>query len=214
MNITLEDKSKVTIHLDYYGNVYFNYKNKYYNFLIDGLNNLYLDEYEDNQEDNLEEKKEELVLDFDNIRKLELTDNNITLKQIAMQELEKEEEFDELEPENEYEEEYDIMKKYLGEDLEYVKENNEYSEYLEDNDQAIIYTNQEFNKLNTDEIYTPLYDCLIYNEQLLLKTEIASRIYRINIYMPNKISFRPIGEKETKYKVVYKENLFLEKLED
>jgi hypothetical protein len=45
MNLTLEDKTKSHIYLDYYGNVYLEYNKKYYNFMIDGLDNLSLDEY-------------------------------------------------------------------------------------------------------------------------------------------------------------------------
>jgi hypothetical protein len=190
----LIDNNKIEILFDTLGNIYFEFNNSYYELIITKTNDIIC-----------EKIQYELVPgDCSNISFGRIKTNSLHHKTIKkLQEQEEQEDLDEFDSDNEQEHDYKIRSKYLPEDNEFYEE-YDYSESDDENIEYIIFLKNNAKEpriVKSEELYVPLYDTLVYNNDVItFKTKLMNSvpIYRLNLYMNNKLAFRPI-DKPTKY---------------
>lgn len=195
------------------------------------LSNIDKDEYDDD-DDNDNELSNNIVTG----KIVPFTDNTTLrgsiIKQKKDDEIEQNNQVNQIDPNDpnaEYDEDdyEDVVKK------DYYNEDIEYNEYLngedEDENSDKIYTTPKFSfssdhkKIKQSEILKlvsdneeilALYDTLVYegtpqDASLIFKTKLLNdvAIYRLCIYGSGDIKFRPIGAKETSYKLVLHDDI-------
>lgn len=230
-HIKLIDNIKVK--LDTKGNVYFYVNdNELYDVIIDRNNMIELDRYDlgnnimdddsenddnnDNNDDNNNHK-----IRYGQLISLE---TNNTLKGNIIKQIDEEKEKQQNDPNADFDD-YDdynpndddvIKQTYFPEDRyldEYMdKDENEYVDQYDKEGYFIFNSLKAQNRSIVTQIddNLALYETLIYegypsHALPIFKTKLIddTAIYRMIIYTNGEISFRPIGEKETQYKLVY-----------
>jgi hypothetical protein len=219
-------KNEIICSFDRCGNIYFgplNDTHNLYELWITGQNTIYCDKFiEQNEHYNTDSESDE---ENNKIIKGQIISfaNSNTLRGKIMKKIN--DETEEIDPNAEYDSDDDdiIQKTYFPED-------NEFNEYIDDPDQedncldnfnmptfSFCSDHKKIKLTDIDKIVTnrddhmALYETLIYegspeDASLLFKTKLLNDtpIYRLFVYTNGNIIFRPIGEKEFKYQINYK----------
>lgn len=234
MNININNTNKAEVIFDSFGHLYLKYNGKQYEIIIDGKNNLSLEEisnyankYDDCYNDDTSELLKQRQLQFGTFK---LTTSANSLKGKALKEytknLNKLNEDEDFNDDEMNEDDFNTTKNYYPEDFEYSEfyknlnndDNDDTDNYNYTNNYILFLKGEHIKDTETPKIIygdgnTALYETLIYNKDLssgdlMYKTKIINFVplYRLRLYHSGEIAFRPIGNMEKYYKLTENTN--------